>query len=65
MDGVRTIAAKADAAFQAYMNAPRLPDEEVEADAYRQAFLAYREQGIQPLKRMIRCGLNNSKYSSP
>ncbi|AWP32802.1 methyl-accepting chemotaxis protein [Pantoea eucalypti] len=49
LDSVRTVAGKADAAFQAYMNAPRLPGEEAEADAYSQAYLAYRQQGLQPL----------------
>lgn len=49
LDGVRTVAAKADAAFEAYMAAPRLPGEEAEADGYRQAYLAYRQQGLQPL----------------
>lgn len=49
LDSVRTVASKADAAFQAYMNAPRLPGEEAEADAYSQAYQAYRQQGLQPL----------------
>ncbi|WP_313651426.1 methyl-accepting chemotaxis protein [Pantoea sp.] len=49
LDSVRTVAGKADAAFQAYMNAPRLPGEEADAEAYRQAYQAYRQQGLQPL----------------
>ncbi|WP_405422935.1 methyl-accepting chemotaxis protein [Pantoea stewartii] len=49
LDSVKSVAAKADAAFQAYLNAPRIPGEEAEAERYRQAYLAYRDQGIQPL----------------
>ncbi|MXP48836.1 hypothetical protein FD733_03180 [Pantoea sp. Eser] len=49
LESVRTVAGKADAAFYAYMNAPRLPGEDAEADAYRQAYQAYRQQGLQPL----------------
>lgn len=48
-DGVRTAADKADAAFNAYINAPRLKGEEPEAEAYRQAYLKYRDQGMRPL----------------
>lgn len=49
LDGVKAAADKADAAFQAYIQAPRLEGEEPEAEAYRQAYLNYRSQGIQPL----------------
>ncbi|MFV9669507.1 methyl-accepting chemotaxis protein [Pantoea sp. KXB25] len=49
LDSVRTVAGKADAAFRAYMDAPRLPGEEAEAEAYRQAYQTYRQQGLQPL----------------
>lgn len=49
LDSVKSVAAKADAAFQAYLSAPRIPGEEADADRYRQAYLAYRDQGIQPL----------------
>lgn len=49
LDGVKAAADKADAAFQAYIQAPRLEGEEPEAEAYRQAYLNYRNQGIQPL----------------
>ena len=49
LEGVKAAAEKADVAFHAYLDSPRLKGEEAEADAYRQAFLAYRNQGIQPL----------------
>ncbi|WP_458038888.1 methyl-accepting chemotaxis protein [Pantoea ananatis] len=49
LDSVKSVAAKADAAFQAYLSAPRIPGEEADADRYRQAYLAYRDRGIQPL----------------
>ncbi|MFH8135937.1 methyl-accepting chemotaxis protein [Pantoea osteomyelitidis] len=47
--GVKAVAEKADAAFQAYLNAPKQPGEAPLADAYRTAWLAYRQQGLQPL----------------
>lgn len=49
LEGVKAAAEKADVAFHAYLDSPRLKGEEAEAEAYRQAFLAYRNQGIQPL----------------
>lgn len=49
LDAAKSVIAKADAAFQAYLNAPKLPGENAVADAYRKTYLAYREQGIQPL----------------
>ncbi|MGE9552990.1 methyl-accepting chemotaxis protein [Erwinia amylovora] len=48
-EGVKAAADKADRAFHAYIDAPRLKGEEPEAEAYRQAYLNYRDQGIRPL----------------
>jgi methyl-accepting chemotaxis protein-3 (ribose and galactose sensor receptor) len=49
LEGVKTVIGKADAAFQAYRDAPRLAGEEAAAKAYEQAYLTYRQQGIQPM----------------
>lgn len=49
LESVKAVAVKADAAFQAYMDAPRLAGEAAEAEAYRQAYLSYRDEGIRPL----------------
>nr|WP_314688284.1 methyl-accepting chemotaxis protein [uncultured Pantoea sp.] len=49
LDSVKAVAVKADAAFQAYIDAPRLPGEAADADAYKQAYLAYRDNGLTPL----------------
>ena len=48
-ESVRAAAGKSDAAFQAYIDAPWLEGEEPESEAYRQAYLQYRDQGLQPL----------------
>lgn len=49
LDGVNEVVSKADAAFQAYLAAPKLSDEQALADEYRTAYLAYRQRGLQPL----------------
>ncbi len=49
LDGVKLAAEKADAAFQAYIDAPELAGETADKNAYRKAYLAYRQQAIQPL----------------
>ncbi|CAK9884949.1 MAG: Methyl-accepting chemotaxis protein III [Candidatus Erwinia impunctatus] len=49
LDGVFTVMKKADAAFEAYRQAPRIAGEaELEAK-YIQAYQAYRDQGLRPL----------------
>jgi len=57
LEGVKAAAEKADVAFHAYLDSPRLKGEEAEAEAYRQAFLAYRNQGIQPLIEAAEAGI--------
>ncbi|NIY46408.1 methyl-accepting chemotaxis protein [Cedecea colo] len=49
LEGARTVMGKTNAAFQAYLQAPKQPGEQLLADAYQTAFLAYRDQGLQPL----------------
>ncbi len=49
MDGMADVMVKADKAFQAYLDAPKLAGEAALADAYRTSYLAYRQQGIDPL----------------
>ena len=49
LESVEDAAAKADKAFQSYLNAPKQPDEVELAESYRTAWLAYRQQGLQPL----------------
>ncbi|MBU9846853.1 methyl-accepting chemotaxis protein [Rahnella ecdela] len=56
LDGVNEVIAKADAAFQAYMNAPKLPGEDELAQAYRTTYLEYRHNGIQPLIDAAKAG---------
>ncbi len=63
LDSVSEVIAKADAAFQAYIDAPKLPGEDELAQAYRTTYLEYRHNGIQPLidaaKRVTRRGLKH------
>ncbi|WP_130832484.1 methyl-accepting chemotaxis protein [[Erwinia] mediterraneensis] len=47
--GVKEAAAKADSAFQSYLKAPKQSEEASLANDYRNAWLAYRQQGLQPL----------------
>lgn len=49
LEGARTVLGKANAAFQSYLDAPKQTGEQSLADAYQAAFVAYREQGLQPL----------------
>ncbi|WP_147197736.1 methyl-accepting chemotaxis protein [Pantoea sp. MBD-2R] len=49
MDGLNEVMGKADKAFQAYLAAPKLANEAALADAYRNTYLAYRQQGIDPM----------------
>ncbi len=49
LNGAQVVLDKANAAFQAYLDAPKQPGEQVLTDAYQSAFVAYREQGLQPL----------------
>ncbi|MFS7198432.1 methyl-accepting chemotaxis protein [Rahnella inusitata] len=56
LDGVTEATGKADAAFQAYLNAPKLPGEAPLADAYRETYLNYRQNGIQPLIQAAQVG---------
>lgn len=49
LEGARTVLGKANAAFQSYLDAPKQPGEQTLADDYQSAFLALREQGLQPL----------------
>ncbi|MGK7245752.1 methyl-accepting chemotaxis protein [Buttiauxella agrestis] len=49
LDGAKLVLGKANSAFQAYLEAPKQPGEQVLADAYQTAFVNYREQGLQPL----------------
>ncbi|MFP1980788.1 methyl-accepting chemotaxis protein [Lonsdalea quercina] len=49
LEGANAVLAKADAAFQAYLSAPKQPSEGLLADAYRSTYLAYRQDGLQPL----------------
>ncbi|MFP1860922.1 methyl-accepting chemotaxis protein [Lonsdalea quercina] len=49
LEGAKAVLAKADAAFQAYLSAPKQPSEGPLADAYRTTYLAYRQDGLQPL----------------
>ncbi|URQ60506.1 methyl-accepting chemotaxis protein [Pantoea alhagi] len=49
MAGVETLVQKMDDAFAAYVKAPRLKDEDVLLAEYQRAWLAYKQQGIEPL----------------
>ncbi|MGD8107594.1 methyl-accepting chemotaxis protein [Pantoea sp. FN0302] len=49
MAGVETLVQKMDEAFAAYVKAPRLKDEDVLLAEYQRAWLAYKQQGIEPL----------------
>lgn len=49
LNGAEEVIKKADAAFRAYMASPKYPGEQALADDYRDSWLAYRQQGIQPL----------------
>ncbi|KAA8999460.1 HAMP domain-containing protein [Affinibrenneria salicis] len=48
-DEMEAISGKADTAFQAYLDSPKQPGEAALAEAYRASYLAYRQQGVQPL----------------
>lgn len=63
LDAAKSVIAKADMAFQAYLNAPKLPGENAVADAYRKTYLAYREQGIQPCLTPLKRIINNALMS--
>ncbi len=56
LDGVNEVIVKADAAFQAYIDAPKLPGEDELAQAYRATYLEYRQNGIQPLIDAAKAG---------
>lgn len=49
LTGAQGVLVKANSAFQAYLDAPKQPGEQVLSDAYQSAFVNYREQGLQPL----------------
>jgi len=49
LDGVTEVIGKADAAFQTYLDVPKLPGESELADEYRNTYQDYRQNGIQPL----------------
>ncbi|GDX06300.1 methyl-accepting chemotaxis protein [Buttiauxella sp. A111] len=49
LEGAQVVLGKANSAFQAYLEAPKQPGEQVLSDAYQSAFVNYREQGLQPL----------------
>ena len=54
--GVETLVQKMDDAFAAYVKAPRLADEDALLAAYQQSWLAYKQQGIEPLIAAARNG---------
>ena len=56
MDGLNEVMVKADKAYRAYLDAPKLAGEAALADAYRTTYLAYREQGIEPMIEAARAG---------
>jgi len=56
LDSVMEATGKADAAFQAYLNAPKLPGEAPLAEAYRATYQDYRQNGIQPLVEAAQAG---------
>ena len=47
---------KMDDAFDAYVKAPRLENEDALLQAYQQARMAYKQQGIEPLMAAVRNG---------
>ncbi|MBU9808932.1 Tar ligand binding domain-containing protein [Rahnella sp. SL6] len=56
LDGVTEVIGKADAAFQAYLDAPKLSGESRLADEYRSTYQNYRQNGIQPLIDAAKAG---------
>ncbi|QHM72752.1 methyl-accepting chemotaxis protein [Mixta intestinalis] len=56
MSGVDELMHKMDDAFTTYMQAPRLTNEEAALDNYRNAWLIYKQQGIEPLIAAVRNG---------
>ncbi|MFD3246543.1 methyl-accepting chemotaxis protein [Rahnella aquatilis] len=56
LDGVIEVVGKADAAFQAYLDAPKLPGESGLAGEYRNTYQEYRQNGIQPLIEAAKAG---------
>ncbi|WLS80520.1 methyl-accepting chemotaxis protein [Erwinia pyri] len=49
VENIKSVLGKADAAFNAYLTAPRLSGETELTAAYRDTYQAYRQQGIEPL----------------
>ncbi|WP_129991027.1 methyl-accepting chemotaxis protein [Rahnella sp. CFA14(1/10)] len=56
LDGVTEVIGKADAAFQAYLDAPKLSGESRLAEEYRSTYQNYRQNGIQPLIDAAKAG---------
>lgn len=56
LDGVTEVIGKADAAFQAYLDAPKLSGESRLAEEYRSTYQNYRQNGIQPLIDTAKAG---------
>ncbi|MDU3818244.1 MAG: methyl-accepting chemotaxis protein [Pantoea sp.] len=54
--GVDTLVQKMDDAFDAYVKAPRLENEDALLQAYQQTWMAYKQQGIEPLMAAVRNG---------
>lgn len=49
LEGASEALGKADSSFQGYINAVKQPEEQMLADDYKAAYLAYRDRGLQPL----------------
>ncbi|MFD1802086.1 methyl-accepting chemotaxis protein [Mixta tenebrionis] len=56
MSGVDALVRKMDDAFSAYLQAPRLANEAAALESYRNAWQAYKQQGIEPLIAAARNG---------